>query len=102
MFIQLNLCMPDDPNNNCCPKRLTPPRLTLADLPDGESGRVTGVNGRAELAQRLREMGFCESATIQKIRGKSMLICELCGVKVALSDRAAKKIEVEPIRIKDR
>jgi len=27
-----------------------------------------------------------------------MLICELCGVRVALSDRAAEKIEVEPIR----
>jgi Fe2+ transport system protein FeoA len=27
-----------------------------------------------------------------------MLICELCGVRVALSGRAAEKIEVEPIR----
>jgi ferrous iron transport protein A len=94
--------MPDAPDNNCCPNRLTPPRLTLTELPDGESGRVTGVNGRAELTQRLREMGFCESAIIQKIGGKRMLICELCGVRIALSDRAAEKIEVEPIRIKDR
>jgi ferrous iron transport protein A len=59
---------------------------------------VTGVNGKTDLNQRLREMGFCESAVIQKIGGKRMLICELCGVRVALSDRAADKIEVEPIR----
>jgi ferrous iron transport protein A len=93
--------MPEVPPNNCCPKQLSPPRLTLTDLPDGESGRVTGVNGQAELSQRLREMGFCESAVIQKISGKHMLICELCGVRVALSDRAAARIEVEPVRIKD-
>jgi len=45
-------------------------------------------------------MGFCESAVIQKIQGKHMLICELCGVRVALSNRAAEKIEIEPIQIK--
>ncbi len=93
--------MPEAPDNICCPKRLSPPRLALSDLQDGESGRVTGVNGQAELSQRLREMGFCESAIIQKIGGKHMLICELCGVRVALSNRAAEKIEVEPIRNND-
>jgi ferrous iron transport protein A len=72
--------------------------LALTELPDGELGRVTCVGGEAELSQRLREMGFCESAVIQKIGGTRMLICELCGVRVALSGRAAEKIEVEPIR----
>jgi ferrous iron transport protein A len=98
LFNLMDIFMPDEPDNNCCPQRLSPARLTLAELPDGESGRVTGVSGQAELSQRLREMGFCESAIIQKIGGKRMLICELCGVRVALSDRAAEKIEVEPIR----
>jgi ferrous iron transport protein A len=90
--------MSEPTNNDCCPQRLSPTRLALTELSDGESGRVTGVSGQAELSQRLREMGFCESAVIQKIGGKRMLICELCGVRVALSDRAAEKIEVEPIR----
>jgi ferrous iron transport protein A len=43
-------------------------------------------------------MGFCESAVIQKIAGKHMLICQLCGSRVALSNRAAQSILVEPIR----
>ena len=90
--------MPDASDNVCGPQRISPPRLTLTEVPDGESGRVTSLNGRAELSQRLREMGFCESAVIQKIGGKRMLICELCGVRVALSNRAAEKIEVELIR----
>ena len=90
--------MADMPENPCCPQRLSPNKLTLNDLPNGGSGRVTGVGGRAEVSQRLREMGFCESAVIQRIGGKRTLICELCGVRVALSDRAADKIEVELIR----
>jgi ferrous iron transport protein A len=72
--------------------------IMLNELRDGESGRVIGLKGKAEISQRLREMGFCESAVIQKIGGNHMVVCELCGVRVALSDRAAKGIEVEPIR----
>jgi ferrous iron transport protein A len=79
--------------NNCCPQR-----LTLSELPAGVSGRVARLNGKAELSQRLREMGFCESAVVQKIAGKHMLICQLCGTRVALSNRAARNIVVEPIR----
>ena len=89
--------MPEKQEEACCPQRVGPKRLTLPDLPDGEMGRVTGVTGRNDLSQRLREMGFCESAVIQKISGKRMLICDLCGVRLALSDRAARGIEVEPL-----
>lgn len=84
--------MPPKPNNGC------PERLSLTALPAGRSGRVAKLDGQAELSQRLREMGFCESAVIQKIAGKHMLICQLCGTRVALSNRAARNIMVEPIR----
>jgi ferrous iron transport protein A len=47
---------------------------------------------------RLREMGFCESAVIEKIAGQSTLLCQLCGTRIALSDRAAQHIVVELIR----
>ena len=84
--------VPAKSNSNC------PQRLSLTELPAGGSGRVTHLYGKAELSQRLREMGFCESAVIQKIAGKHMLICQLCGTRVALSNRAARNIMVEPIR----
>jgi ferrous iron transport protein A len=90
--------MPARPEKISCPQQVASRRVTLTELPDGELGRVTGVNGRKDLTQRLREMGFCESAVIQKISGKRMLICELCGVRLALSGSAAREIEVEPIR----
>jgi ferrous iron transport protein A len=73
-------------------------RLALTELPAGMPGRVAALSGQADLCQRLREMGFCESALIQRIAGKHMLICQLCGARVALSNRAARNILVEPIR----
>jgi ferrous iron transport protein A len=73
-------------------------RLPLTELPAGVPGRVAELSGQKDFCQRLREMGFCESSIIQRIAGKDMLICQLCGTRVALSDRAAQLIMVEPIR----
>ena len=73
-------------------------RLPLNELPTGVPGRVAELNGQKDFCQRLREMGFCESSIIERIAGKDMLICQLCGMRVALSDRAAQQIWVEPIR----
>lgn len=78
------------------PKKLQ--RLSLSELPAGTQGRVAELNGHGDFCQRLREMGFCESSVIQKIAGKNMLICQLCGTRIALSDRAAQQIMVEPVR----
>jgi ferrous iron transport protein A len=72
-------------------------RLVLTELPAGMLGRIAELNGRADSCQRLREMGFCESAVIKKIAGKHMLICQLCGTRVALNNRTAQKIVVEPL-----
>ena len=78
--------------NDRCPQR-----LALSELPEGASARVARLDGKAEVSQRLREMGFCESAVVQKIAGEHLLICELCGVRMALSNLAAKDIIVDPI-----
>ncbi len=73
-------------------------RVRLTDLPVGEAGRVCDLEGKTEVCQRLREMGFCESAVIEKISGASTLLCQVCGTRIALSDRAAQHIMVEQIR----
>jgi len=78
--------------------RFQRPRMTLTELPAGAAGRVCTLNGEAELCQRLREMGFCESAIIQKISGQSTLLCQVCGMRVALGEGVAKHITVELIR----
>lgn len=80
-----------DENN---PKPLVP----LSELPNGSAGRVQELAGKAEVCQRLREMGFCESAVIEKVSGVHTLLCQVCGTRIALSDRVAQSILVEQIR----
>jgi ferrous iron transport protein A len=75
-----------------------PRRMPLTELPVGAAGRVCELDGQPELCQRLREIGFCESAVIEKIAGEKTLICLLCSTRIALSDRAARHIVVELIR----
>jgi ferrous iron transport protein A len=56
------------------------------------------LEGKIEVCQRLREMGFGESAVIEKVSGVSTLLCQVCGTRIALSDRAAQHIVVEQVR----
>lgn len=79
-------------------KSAAPQRMRLTDLPVGAAGRVCELAGQPELCQRLREIGFCESAVIEKVSGEKTLICQLCQTRIALSDRAARHIVVELIR----
>jgi len=78
----------------------TPPsqRVRLTELPVGEAGRVCGLEGKIEVCQRLREMGLGESAVIEKVSGSSTVLCQVCGTRIALSDRAAQHIVVEQVR----
>ncbi len=74
--------------------------MPLTDLPVGAAGRVFALSGEATVCARLREMGFCESAVVEKISGTGAgtLLCQLCGTRIALSDRAGTHIVVEMIR----
>jgi ferrous iron transport protein A len=74
------------------------PPLPLHLLSEGAQARVCALNGNPEICQRLREMGFCESAIITKISGRHTLLCHVCGARIALSAQMAKFILVEPLR----
>lgn len=76
----------------------SPRRMSLRELPVGALGRVCDLRGEAGFCSRLREMGFCESAVIERISGHKTLLCQLCGARVALSEGAATHIVVELIR----
>lgn len=75
-----------------------PSRMNLRDMPVGAMGRVCDLKGESGFCSRLREMGFCESAVIERISGQRTLLCQLCGTRVALSEHAAEHIVVELIR----
>ena len=44
-------------------------RLPLCQLPAGTVGRICELTGDAQFCQRVREMGFGESACVTKISG---------------------------------
>lgn len=72
-------------------------RIRLTDLVRGEKGRVCDLQGEANLCARLREMGFCEEAIVERVSGNSTMLCEVCGTKIALNGRAAQHIVVKKL-----
>ncbi len=72
-------------------------RLPLCQLPAGALGRVCELAGDAEFCQRVREMGFGESAFVTKVSGTGTILCQVNGNRIALSHGAAKSILVEPV-----
>ena len=75
----------------------TPVRIPLCQLPAGAVGRVCELTGDANFCQRVREMGFGESAFVTKVSGTSTILCQVNGTRIALSHGAASSILVEPI-----
>jgi ferrous iron transport protein A len=73
-----------------------PARLPLCQLPAGTTGRVRVLEGEGEFKQRIRELGFGESAVVTKVSGRSPVICRVNGTRIALSHSAASQILVEP------
>ena len=73
------------------------PSLPLCQLPAGSVGRVRELTGDSDFCQRVREMGFGESAYVTKIGGSGPFICQVNGTRIALSHSAAMHIVVEPL-----
>ncbi|HVU36463.1 MAG TPA: FeoA family protein [Opitutaceae bacterium] len=71
--------------------------LPLCQLPAGESGCVRQLSGPAQFCQRVRELGFGESATVTKIGGRGPFLCAVNGNRIALNHDAAKNILVEQL-----
>ena len=69
--------------------------LTLHNAPCGASMRVVRLDADHTSYQRLCEMGFCENACIKKIAHGAALICNVCGVRVAISAKLAERIFVQ-------
>ena len=70
--------------------------LPLCQLPAGATGRVRQLDGNANFCQRVRELGFGESALVTKIGGGGPFVCAVNGARIALSHAAAQSIIVEP------
>ncbi len=73
------------------------PLQPLCQLPAGSIGRVRELTGNPDFCQRVREMGFGESAFVKKVGGSGPFICQVNGTRIALSHGAAMCILIEPV-----
>ncbi|MBC7368330.1 MAG: ferrous iron transport protein A [Undibacterium sp.] len=71
--------------------------IPLCQLPAGSTGRVCSLTGDVNFCQRVREMGFGESAFVTKVSGTTTILCQVSGTRIALSHAAASNILVEQI-----
>lgn len=70
--------------------------LPLCQLPAGGTGLVCELLGEGSFRQRVRELGFGESACVTKLSGRTTIICQVNGNRIALSHGAASQILVRP------
>ena len=70
---------------------------TLIDAGIGERVSILCLRGEEGVCQRLREMGFCESAVIEKVADSGALICKVCNTKLIISKKLAENIIVQDI-----
>jgi len=50
-----------------------------------------------ELRDRLRELGLGEEQRIKLLSSEANVICQVCNARLALSEKLAKAILVEPV-----
>ena len=69
----------------------------LSEASTGQRLKIECIHGDEATCQRLREMGFCESAIVEKIADSGALICKVCDSKVAISKKLADNIIVHNV-----
>ena len=69
----------------------------LSDAPSGVSVQIKCLRGEEGVCQRLREMGFGESAIVEKVADHGTLICKVCDAKIAISKELAQNIIVKDV-----
>ena len=58
---------------------------------------VRELAASAEVRSRLREMGLGEDQRVKLVSRQNSVICQVCNVRVALSEKLAAAIFVEPV-----
>lgn len=73
-----------------------PGHCSLAQAAAGACLRVRELRAPAEVAVRLRELGFCEQQRVRLLSKHTNVICQVCNVRLGLSKDLAGMILVEP------
>ncbi len=72
-----------------------PETCSLAQAVAGTCVRVRELRAPADVAVRLRELGFCEKQRIRLLSKHTNVICQVCNVRLGISKDLAGMIWVE-------
>jgi len=73
------------------------PLCPLNQVKAGLAVRIKRLCAAPELADRLREIGFCEDRIVKLLTSHNNIICLVCNTRLALSEQVAKAILVVPV-----
>ncbi len=79
----------------CCEEAAT---CALSTVEAGTTVCIKQLAVQPDVLNRLREMGLGEEQRIRLISRHPSLICQVCNARVALSQKLAEAILVEPVR----
>lgn len=83
---------PDLPLPSLCRE---PHVCSLAQASAGACLTVRELKAPAEVAIRLRELGFCEQQRVRLLSKHTNVICQVCNVRLGISKDLASLIVVE-------
>ena len=70
--------------------------IALNTVRPGANVRIRRLDASPEVSTRLREMGFCENATVRCLQSGAACVCLVQHCRVALGAQLAQLILVEP------
>lgn len=76
------------------------PSLTLADLPEGKSALIQGLQGNTQVLDQLRELGLCEGedVTVKRVAPlRDPIIVEVLNYRLSIRKGDARGIFVKPL-----
>jgi Fe2+ transport system protein FeoA len=79
----------DEPRCEVCP---------LSRVKAGVAVRIKQLCASPELQHRLRELGLCEDQIIRLLTSHTNFICQVCNARLAINEKLAQLILVEPLR----
>ena len=69
----------------------------LSHVAAGTTVCIKKLTASPELRDRLRELGLGEEQRIKLLSSKANVICQVCNARLALSEKLARAILVEPL-----
>lgn len=64
----------------------------------GVAVRIKQLCASPEIQNRLRELGLGEDQIVKLLTSHTNFICQVCNVRLAISEQLARLIMVEPVR----